>query len=46
MNLKVEHFEDVHLHAASVHDWEQTYSQLSPGLVAVEGRDGVAARLR
>lgn len=33
MNLKVEHFEDVHLHAASVHAWEQTYSQLSPGLV-------------
>jgi AraC-like DNA-binding protein len=31
MDLKVEHFEDVHLHAASVHDWEQTYSQLSPG---------------
>jgi AraC-like DNA-binding protein len=32
MMLKVEHFEDVHLHAASVHEWEQTYSQLSPGL--------------
>ena len=32
MNLKVEHFEDVHLHAASVHDWEQTYSQISPGV--------------
>lgn len=33
MDLTVEHFEDVHLHAASVHAWEQTYSQLSPGLV-------------
>lgn len=33
MNLKVEQFEDVHLHAASVHEWEQTYSQISPGLV-------------
>lgn len=33
MNLIVENFQDVHLHAASVHDWEQTYSQLSPGLV-------------
>lgn len=33
MNFRVEHFEDVHLHAASVHDWEQTYSQISPGLV-------------
>lgn len=33
MNLKVEQFEDVHLHAASVHAWEQTYSQISPGLV-------------
>lgn len=32
MKLKVEHFEDVHLHAASVHEWEQTYSQISPGL--------------
>lgn len=32
MMLKVEHFEDVHLHAASVHEWEQTYSQISPGL--------------
>lgn len=32
MNLKVEQFEDVHLHAASVHEWEQTYSQISPGL--------------
>ena len=32
MNLKVEHFEDVHLHAASLHEWEQTYSQISPGL--------------
>ena len=32
MHLRVEQFEDVHLHAASVHDWEQTYSQLSPGL--------------
>jgi len=31
MHLKVEHFEDVHLHAASVHEWEQTYSQISPG---------------
>lgn len=33
MNLKVEHFEDVHLHAASVHEWEQTYCQITPGLV-------------
>ena len=33
MHLKVEHFEDVHLHAASVHEWDQTYYQLSPGLV-------------
>ena len=43
MQLKVEHFEDVHLHAASVHAWEQTYSQLSPGLARsslcqIEGR--------
>lgn len=43
MNLKVQDFEDVHLHAASVHAWEQTYNQLSPGLVRsslcqVEGR--------
>lgn len=33
MNLEVKDFEDVHLHAASVHEWEQTYNQLSPGLV-------------
>jgi len=33
MHLRVEQFEDVHLHAASVHDWEQTYSQISPGAV-------------
>jgi AraC-like DNA-binding protein len=32
MNLRVEQFDDVHLHAASVHEWEQTYNQLSPGL--------------
>jgi len=32
MHLKVENFEDVHLHAASVHEWEQTYSQISPGV--------------
>lgn len=32
MHLKVEHFEDVHLHAASVHAWDQTYSQISAGL--------------
>jgi len=43
MDLKVEDFEDVHLHAASVPDWEQTYSQISPGLVRsslcqIEGR--------
>ncbi|MEO8296973.1 MAG: helix-turn-helix domain-containing protein [Burkholderiales bacterium] len=33
MNLIVETFKDVHLHAASMRDWRQTYSQLSPGLV-------------
>jgi AraC family ethanolamine operon transcriptional activator len=33
MNLRVEQFEDVHLHAASVHHWEQTYCQLSAGPV-------------
>lgn len=33
MNLRAEKFEDVHLHAASVHAWDQTYSQISPGLV-------------
>lgn len=33
MHLRVEQFEDVHLHAASVHAWEQTYSQISPGPV-------------
>lgn len=33
MHLRVEQFEDVHLHAASVHEWEQTYNQISPGLV-------------
>lgn len=33
MNLRVEKFEDVHLHAASVHAWDQVYSQLTPGLV-------------
>lgn len=33
MNLMVRTFEDVHLHAASVRDWRQTYNQLSPGLV-------------
>jgi AraC-like DNA-binding protein len=33
MNLKVDQFEDVHLHAASVHTWDQVYSQITPGLV-------------
>jgi AraC family transcriptional regulator, ethanolamine operon transcriptional activator len=33
MDLRVDQFEDVHLHAASVHAWEQTYSQISPGPV-------------
>lgn len=32
MNIRVENFEDVHLHASSVPKWEQTYSQISPGL--------------
>jgi AraC family ethanolamine operon transcriptional activator len=44
MNHRIEHFEDVHLHAASVQAWDQTYSQLSPGqvrssLCQVEGRN-------
>jgi AraC family transcriptional regulator, ethanolamine operon transcriptional activator len=33
MDLRVDQFEDVHLHAASVHAWEQTYSQITPGPV-------------
>ena len=31
MNLKFDLFKDVHLHAASVREWNQTYSQITPG---------------
>ena len=31
MNLKIDNFEDVHLHASSVHEWSQTYSQITAG---------------
>lgn len=31
MIVKVDHFADIQLHAASVQGWKQTYSQLTPG---------------
>lgn len=31
MNSKIDCFEDVHLHASSVLEWKQTYSQISAG---------------
>lgn len=31
MNLTIDHFGDIHLHAASVRDWRQTYSQITSG---------------
>ncbi|MEO8057024.1 MAG: helix-turn-helix domain-containing protein [Burkholderiales bacterium] len=31
MNSKIACFEDVHLHASSVREWKQTYSQISAG---------------
>jgi AraC-like DNA-binding protein len=31
MNLTIEQFGDIHLHAASVREWSQTYSQLTCG---------------
>ncbi|MEP7295794.1 MAG: helix-turn-helix domain-containing protein [Burkholderiales bacterium] len=31
MNAKIDCFEDVHLHASSVREWRQTYSQISAG---------------
>ncbi|HJV71691.1 helix-turn-helix domain-containing protein [Ideonella sp.] len=31
MNLSIEQFGDIHLHAASVRDWSQTYCQLTRG---------------
>lgn len=33
MNTKTDRFNDVHLHATSVHGWGQTYSQISSGAV-------------
>lgn len=43
MKQTTQQFEDVHLHAAAVNAWDQTYSQISPGgvrstLHQVEGR--------
>ncbi|MBQ1765657.1 MAG: helix-turn-helix domain-containing protein [Aquincola sp.] len=43
MKQTTEQFEDVHLHAASVPAWDQTYHQITPGLVRsslqrIEGR--------
>lgn len=31
MNVTIDHFGDIHQHAASVREWSQTYSQLSRG---------------
>ncbi|MGJ7505737.1 MULTISPECIES: helix-turn-helix domain-containing protein [unclassified Variovorax] len=31
MLTSIDRFKDIHLHAASVRDWKQTYNQLSPG---------------
>jgi len=31
MNLKIDQFQDVHLHASSVREWNQTYSQITAG---------------
>lgn len=31
MHISVDHFGDIHLHAASVRDWTQTYSQIVSG---------------
>ena len=31
MDLSIEQFGDIHLHASSVHEWSQTYSQLTRG---------------
>ena len=31
MNTRTDRFNDVHLHATSVHGWGQTYSQISAG---------------
>jgi len=33
MDLSIEHFGDIHLHAESVREWSQTYSQLTSGSV-------------
>lgn len=33
MSLKIDHFQDIHLHASSVREWRQTYSQISAGLL-------------
>jgi AraC-like DNA-binding protein len=31
MSLKIDRFQDIHLHATSVRDWRQTYNQISAG---------------
>lgn len=31
LSLRIDHFEDIHLHASSVREWRQTYSQLTAG---------------
>ena len=33
MNLTIDHFGDIHLHAAAVREWQQTYSQLTRGVL-------------
>jgi len=33
MNLTIERFGDIHLHAASVREWSQTYTQLTSGSI-------------
>lgn len=31
LSLKIDHFQDIHQHASSVREWQQTYSQITAG---------------
>ncbi|GAA6140975.1 helix-turn-helix domain-containing protein [Hydrogenophaga sp. 5NK40-0174] len=45
MNTRRDRFNDVHLHATSVHGWGQTYSQISAGAVQCELSQWSTARM-
>lgn len=46
MNQSTHQFGDIHLHAASVHDWNQTYSQLTSGALQSSLQQVTGARFQ